>query len=57
MIAVKKGFVAPEQVVKALEIQVNENLMTGSHRRIGRILLEQKLITLSQLDKILQSLE
>ena len=33
--AVKKGFVAPEQVSKALEVQFNENLAAKKHRLRG----------------------
>ena len=57
IVAVEKGLVTPEQVIKALEIQVKENLDTGMHRRIGMILFEQGLITLSQIDEILQTLD
>ena len=41
MVAVEKGFVTPEQVVEALEIQVKENLSAGVHRFIGMILQSQ----------------
>lgn len=56
MVAVKMGFVTPEQVVKALEIQVTEDLSQGSHRRIGKILLDQRLIDQGQIDEIVQSM-
>lgn len=57
IIAVKMGIVTPDQIIKALEMQVKEDLSTGKHRRIGMILLEQGLITLSQMDAIMQELE
>lgn len=57
MIAVKKGFATPEQIVEALEIQLMENLNSGMHRRIGMILHDQGLITLSQIDEVLRSLK
>ena len=41
IVAVKKGFVTPDQVVKAFEIQLAEDLSTGEHKRIGNILLDQ----------------
>lgn len=56
-IAVKKGFVTPEQVVGAFEIQLSEDLSTGSHKRMGEILLEQGLLDQSQLDEVLQTLK
>ncbi|MBW1916188.1 MAG: hypothetical protein JRI86_14855 [Deltaproteobacteria bacterium] len=56
VVAVKKGFVIPEQVVEALEVQVREDLSTGKHRRIGKILLEQQKIDDSQLNEVLHTL-
>ena len=55
--AVKKGFTTPDQVVKALEIQVKEDLSTGKHRRIGLILLEQGLISQTQMDEVVRELD
>lgn len=54
--AVEKGFVTSDQVIEALTIQVAEDLSIGKHRVIGRILLENELITLSQLDEVLKSM-
>jgi hypothetical protein len=53
---VEKGFITAEQVINALRIQVMEDIEKGKHRLIGRILLEQGLITLSQIDDLLDSL-
>ena len=57
IIAVKKGFATPEQIVKAFEIQLSEDLAGGEHRRIGKILLDQGVITPPQLNEILQDLK
>ncbi len=56
VLAVKKGFVTVDHVTKALEIQVKENLSTGRHKRIGKILHELQLLTLDQIDVILLAL-
>jgi hypothetical protein len=56
IIAVEKGFITAEQVIEGLKIQVGEDLSIGKHRLIGRILLEQNLITLSQLDEVLDAM-
>ena len=56
VLAVKEGHVTPAQVVEALEIQFNEELSEGKHRRIGEILLAQKLIDQAQLKEILRAL-
>jgi len=57
IIAVKKGFATPEQIVKAFEIQLADDLSGGEHSRIGKILLDQGVINHSQLDEILQALK
>ena len=56
ILAVEKGFITADQVIDALRIQVMEDIEKGKHRLIGRILLEQGLITLSQIEKLLDSL-
>jgi hypothetical protein len=53
VLAVEKGLITADQVVEALRIQVSEDLEKGKHRLIGRILLEQGLITLAQIDEVL----
>ena len=57
VIALEKGFVTAEQVVDALKTQVEEDISLGTHRLIGRILLEKQVITLSQLDEVLSYME
>ena len=57
IIALEKGFVTADQIVGALKTQVEEDMSSGTHRLIGRILLEKQVITLSQLDEILGSME
>jgi hypothetical protein len=53
VLAVKRGFVTPAQVVEALAVQVAEDLSKRRHRPIGEILLEQEAINSSQLDLVL----
>ena len=57
IIALEKGIVTANQVVDALKTQVEEDLSTGQHRLIGRILLEKEVITLSQLNEVLNIME
>ena len=49
VVAARKGFVTLGQVVDAFRIQVEENFYTEEHRHIGQILLDQGLITQSQI--------
>ena len=55
-IAVEKGFITIEQLVKAMNIQIVENVEKGKHRPLGTILFEQGLITNHQIDEVLSSL-
>ncbi len=56
-IAVKKGFINQEQLIKAFTIQVEENLEKGEHRLIGAILLDLGLMTIQQIDEVINSFE
>lgn len=54
--AVKKGFITADQLVEALAIQVAEDVATGDHDLIGKILLEQGIVTMSQIDIVLKEM-
>jgi len=54
--AVEKGYVTPDAIVEALKIQVMEDVEEGKHRPIGVILLEQGMITTSQLIDVLEAM-
>ena len=56
VLAVQKGIITANQVIDALSIQVMEDIEKGKHRVTGRILLEQGLITLLQIDEVLKSM-
>lgn len=56
LIAVEKGYVEPEHLIDALKTQVVEDMEKGEHRLIGRILLEQGLLSTAQIDNILDIL-
>lgn len=53
-IAVEKGFITEEQLFQALKIQAKENVAEGKHRLLGQILLEEGLITASQIEEVLE---
>jgi hypothetical protein len=55
-IAVEKGFITTDQLAVALAIQARENVEEGKHRLLGQILLEQELLTESQIDEILETM-
>ena len=57
ILAVEKGFVSPEQIREALEIQVRENIEKKKHRFIGTILVEQGYLKHSQISEVLKAME
>ena len=56
MMAVEKGFVTPEQIFEAIEIQVKENMEQKKHRFIGTVLVEQGYMRHSQIQEVLKSM-
>lgn len=54
VIAVRKGYVKPTHIVNAIQAQIDEDLTTGSHRRIGEILLQENLLDQTQLEEVLK---
>lgn len=53
-VAIKKGFVEPEHIFEAMEIQILENLEGTEHRLIGQILWEKGYITTKQIDEVVK---
>ncbi len=56
VVAIQKGFVTLGQVVDAFRIQIEEEFYKDKHRHLGQILLEQGLISQSQIGEVLQDL-
>jgi hypothetical protein len=56
VLAVEKRFITANQLIDAMRIQVMEDIEKGRHRLVGRILLEEGFITLSQIDDVLKSM-
>ena len=57
VVAVKGGFITPEQLTDALTIQVLEELEGDKRRLIGEILLEKGYITTDQIEEVLDFLK
>ncbi len=56
MVAVQKGFIKKEDILKALDIQLGEDFSVGRHRLIGKILLDEGLLSYSQVGAVLETL-
>ena len=57
MVAIEKGFVTADQVLRVLDKQIEEDSSKGSHKWIGTLLLEEGAITSVQLEEVLQTLK
>ena len=53
VISIENGYCSAEQFIEALKIQVMEDFNKGKHRLVGRILLEQGVMTLEQINQVL----
>ena len=56
-IAEKKGYISWPQLLKALEIQIEENTKKGEDRFIGDVLCELEFMTKLQVRDVLESME
>ena len=57
MIAVEKGYVAPSQVLEAMETQVKENIEKHRHRSLGELLMTLGYMTETQVNDVLKSMD
>ena len=55
-IAVDKEYINEDQLIKVLEMQAKENVMEGKHRLLGQILVDEGLLTTTQVDIILETM-
>jgi len=56
-IAQKKGYITWQQLLEALEIQIEENIKKGEDRFIGEILCELEFMTKLEVRVVLESIE
>ncbi|MBL7177789.1 MAG: hypothetical protein ABIK98_01525 [Pseudomonadota bacterium] len=55
-IAIEKGFITPDDLIKALTIQVQDEIEDGSHRQIGEILLDLNIMSANQIEEVVRSI-
>jgi hypothetical protein len=56
IIAIEKGFITPDDLVKAWTIQVNEDIGNRPHRLLGEIFFELGLMTDKQVEEVLSEI-
>jgi hypothetical protein len=55
-IAVDKGFITPEELYLALEIQAKENIEEKKHRLLGQIMIDMNFLTEEQVEEIVETI-
>ena len=55
-IAVDKGFITPEQLKLALSEQVDDDLLSNTHRVIGSIFFDKGWMTYKEIEAVLKEL-
>ena len=56
VVALEKGYITADELVNALTIQVQEDIEMGYHRLIGKILLDQGIMSGKQVSGLLKEL-
>jgi hypothetical protein len=56
VIALEKGFITADDLIKALTVQANENIKKGRHRLIGEILLGMDLMSAKQIEDVVSTI-
>jgi len=56
LIATEKGFITPDELIKALTIQVREDIEHWTHRQIGEILLDQDIMYANQIEEVVKAI-
>ena len=54
--AVEKGLITLDQLFDAMRIQLTEEIEKGEHRLIGTILFDMGVLSLPQIDEVLDAL-
>ena len=50
--AIEKGFISPDDLIKALNIQAKENTNSNEQRFIREILLDQNIMSVKQITEV-----
>jgi hypothetical protein len=56
VVGIEKGFITADQLVSALRIQVQEDIEMGYHRLIGKIFVDQDIMSGKQVSEILKEI-
>ncbi len=54
LIAIKKGFITEEDLIKAISIQIREDVQFEAHRQVGEILLDLGIMNANQIEEVVR---
>lgn len=54
--AIERGFITSRHLTEVISIQDIEKKYKGKHRSIGRILYDEGIISIAQIDEVLESM-
>ena len=55
VIAIEKGFITPDDLIKALMVQVHEEIEYETHRQTGEILFDQGIMSGNQIEEVVKA--
>ena len=56
LIAIEKGFITSDELIKTLAVQVREDIEQGTHRQLGEILLDQDSMSANQIEAVVKAI-
>jgi len=56
LIAVEKGFISQEDLIHALTVQVREDIENGSHRLIGELFFDLKMMSENEIEDVVKEI-
>ena len=56
LIAVEKGFITPDELIRALTVQVREDIEHGNHRQLGEIFMDQDTMSPNQIEAVVKDI-
>ena len=55
LLAIERGYITSDDLIRAIKIQVEEDVANNSHRLFGEILLDMNCLSATQIQEILDN--
>ena len=56
IIAIEKGFITQEELIHALTTQVREDIEYGTHRLVGELFFDLKIMDKNQIEEVVKEI-